>query len=227
MHRSHQRFLETRALSSAVKLCENLGRTLGDEQLARLRAATAAHVARILAQLEAGVDAQVARSMRILDCDGDGVVSLDDFHVAVDRNPALLRLLDPLSVYDVLDEATSGDPKVVAGVVTTCEAATTVFSQHKPRHRGSMVAAGDFANMLARGWDGDATVHEGGLGELGHVHNPRVRRRAQRRSIVMLKQGGGDGAGSGDGGRDGGRGGGEAKTKSRPAGQSTISRQKG
>ena len=116
-----------------------------------------------------------------------------------------LRLLDPLSVYDVLDEATSGDPKVVAGVVTTCEAATTVFSQHKPRHRGSMVAAGDFANMLARGWDGDATVHEGGLGELGHVHNPRVRRRAQRRSIVMLKQGGGDGAGSGDGGRDGGR----------------------
>ena len=190
MQRTHQRFLETRALSSAVKLCENLGRTLSDAQLSRLRAATAAHVAQILAQLEASVDAQVERSMRILDCDGDGVISLDDFRFAVDRNPELLRLLDPLSVYDVLHEATSGDPKVVASVVSTCEAAATVFSKHKPRHRGSMVAPGDFANMLAQGWDGDTTVQEGGLGDLGDVHSTKVRRRAKRRSILMLEQDG-------------------------------------
>ena len=187
MQRKHQRFLERRALSSAVELRKPRPH-LGDAQLSQLRLATSTHVAQILANLEANVGKQVERSMRILDCDGDGVVSLDDFQFAAKRNPELLKLLDPLSVDDILAEATSGDPKVMAGVVSTCEAAAKVFSKHQPRHRGSLNEANDFAKMLASGWNGDEHVYEGDLGELGHVHNPVVRKRAKRRSIAMVQR---------------------------------------
>ena len=63
-----------------------------------------------------------------------------------------------------------------------------MFSKHQPRHRGSLNEPNDFAKMLASGWNGDEHVLEGGLGKLGHVHNPVVRKRAKRRSIVMVQR---------------------------------------
>lgn len=188
LQRNHQRFLETKALNTAVKLCENLGRKLGDARLSELRNATASHVERILKNLEASIDEQVERSMRILDCDGDGEVSLDDFKYAAQRNPELLKMLDPLSVYDILEQATSGDPKIVAGVVSTCEAASQIFSKHEPRHRGSLVKSDDFAKLLASGWDGDVHIQED-MGNLESLRDPNARERVRRRSVAMVAVG--------------------------------------
>ena len=187
VQRKHQSFLENHALSSAVKLCESLGRQLSDARLGELRRATAMHIDAILTKAEHTVQEQVDLSMRLMDVDGDGQVSMGDFRLAVQRNPKLLEMLNPLSVYQILEQATGGDPKVMTQVTDTCAQALHVPSPHQRRHRGSLHNSKDFHKMMVDGMKNineETAVHYEPGDPMGVVTAKGMLRRRKRESLM-------------------------------------------